>query len=159
MPVPNVKLSYGVVRRYTMAKQKPIVKLQTYGIHSQWESKSKDLPQIQKFTTDIPAEIDIEFGFIVNIKNARGAKVFYCIDHPGICDNQGRLRAPFTGEVHISNNDWDFYLGDTVWAPIEDKCGPWRMTLELDKRIIADKTFCVEIADDSLNFRKRFYIE
>ena len=91
-----------------MAKQKPVIKLQTYGIHSKWQSKAKALPQIKEFTTDIPAEIDIEFGLIVNIKNARGAKIFYCIDHPGIHDDAGKLRAPFTGEVHITNNDWDF---------------------------------------------------
>ncbi len=124
-----------------MAKQKPIIKMLTYGIHSQWQSKSKELPQVKEFTTDIPAQIDIEFGFIVNIKKARGSIIRYCIDHPGIHDDAGRLRSPFDGEVHVTNNDWSFYLGDTIWAPIADKCGPWRMTIELHDRIIADKTF------------------
>ena len=41
----------------------------------------------------------------------------------------------------MKTNDWDFYLGDTIWLPIEDKLGQWRMTLELDGEIIADKTF------------------
>ena len=91
-----------------MAKQKAIIKMQTYGIHSQWQSKAKELPKIKEFTTDIPAEIDIEFGFIVNIKNARGSKINYCIEHPGIHDQAGKLRAPFTGEIHITNNDWVF---------------------------------------------------
>lgn len=36
------------------------------------------------------------------------------------------------------------YLGDTLWEPLENKVGDWRMTLELDERIIADKTFVVE---------------
>ena len=124
-----------------MAKYKPVTKMQTYGIHSQWQSKSKHLPSIEKFTTDIPAEIDIEFGFIVNIKKARGAKIRFCIAHPGILDAEGNVRAPFTGEVHVTNNDWQFYLGDTVWSPIADKCGDWRMTIELDNKILADKTF------------------
>ena len=139
-----------------MAKQKPVIKLQTYGIHSKWQSKAKTLPQIKEFTTDIPAEIDIEFGLTVNIKNARGAKIFYCIDHPGICDDAGNVRASFTGEVHITNNDWDFYLGDTIWAPIEDKCGPWRMTIELNKKIVADKTFNISSDNSSSDFKKRF---
>ncbi|WP_028865682.1 DUF3859 domain-containing protein [Psychromonas aquimarina] len=124
-----------------MAKQKPVIKMLTYGIHSQWQSKSKELPQVKEFTTDIPAQIDIEFGFIVNIKKARGSKIRYCIDHPGILDDAGNLRAPFDGVVHVTNNDWSFYLGDTIWAPIADKCGQWRMTIELNDRIIADKTF------------------
>lgn len=139
-----------------MAKQKPVIKLQTYGIHSKWQSKSKVLPKIKEFTTDIPAEIDIEFGLIVNIKNARGGKIFYCIDHPGICDDAGKIRAPFTGEVHITNNDWDFYLGDTIWVPIDDKCGPWRMTIELNKQIIADKTFNISSDNSCSQFKNRF---
>ena len=139
-----------------MAKKKPVIKIRTYGIHSKWDSKSKELPKVQEFTTDIPARIDIEFGFIVNIKNARGNKVTFCIDHPGICDDAGNLRAPFTGDVHITNNDWSFYLGDTVWAPIADKCGPWRMTLELDGKVIADKTFNVSNEAPDTQVKKRF---
>ncbi len=134
-----------------MAKYKPVIKVQTYGIHSQWQSKSKELPTIKAFTTDIPAEIDIEFGFIVNIKKARGAKIRYCIEHPGILDDAGKVRAPFAGEMHVTNNDWDFYLGDTVWAPIADKCGPWRMTIELDDKILAEKTFNVFDGSTGMN--------
>ena len=126
-----------------MAKQKPIIKMQTYGIHSHWDAKSKALPKIKQFTTDIPAEIDIEFGFIINIKKARGSKIRYCINHPGLVDEQGNLRAAFTGEVHVTNNDWDFYLGDTIWAPISGKCGPWKMSIELGNSVIAEKTFNV----------------
>lgn len=128
-----------------MAKYKPVTKMQTYGIHSLWQSKSKHLPSIQKFTTDIPAEIDIEFGFIVNIKKARGAKIHFCIEHPGILDADGKVRAPFSGDVHVTNNDWDFYLGDTVWQPIADKCGAWCMTISLDGKVLADKTFNVAL--------------
>ncbi|MFT5806021.1 MAG: hypothetical protein ACI9LG_000265 [Moritella dasanensis] len=128
-----------------MAKYKPVTKMQTYGIHSQWQSKSKDLPSIQTFTTDIPAKIDIEFGFIVNIKKARGAKLQFCIAHPGILDVDGNVRAPFTGDVHVTNSDWNFYLGDTVWQPIADKCGDWRMTVSLDGKILADKTFNISL--------------
>ena len=51
---------------------------------------------------------------------------------------------PFDGEEYIRSNDWDFYLGDTLWEPLENKVGDWRMTLELDGKIIADKTFTVE---------------
>lgn len=139
-----------------MAKKRPEVKIRTYGIHSKWDAKSKILPKVKLFTTDIPAQIDIEFGLNINIKNARGNKIFYCIDHPGIHDDAGKLRAPFTGEVHVTNNDWDFYLGDTIWAPIDDKCGDWRMTIELNNKVIADKTFTIREDSGHSTIKKRF---
>lgn len=139
-----------------MAKKKPVIKIRTYGIHSTWDAKSKALPKIKQFTTDIPAEVDIEFGLNINIQNARGEKIFYCIDHPGVTDKAGNRPAAFTGEVHITNNNWDFYLGDTIWAPIEDKCGPWRMTIELNGQMIADKTFNVSSDNSDSTIKKRF---
>ena len=63
----------------TMAKNKPVVHLHSYGIFTTWDSESKKLPKIKEFTLDIPAEIDIEFGFTVNIKKAKGEKIRYCI--------------------------------------------------------------------------------
>ena len=127
-----------------MAKHKIITEILSYGIHSQWDAEDKALPKVQQFTTDIPAEIDIEFGYIVNIKKAKGKKMRYCIYHPDIPDEQGNIMLPFDGEEYVRSNDWDFYLGDTIWAPLNDKIGPWRMTLEIDNQLIADKTFNVE---------------
>jgi len=139
-----------------MPPKKPVVRIQSYGIYTTWQSKSKALPKIQKFTLDIPAQIDIEFGLTINLKSARGSKIFFTIDHPGILDDTGQARAPFTGEVHVTNNDWDFYLGDTIWAPIEDKCGDWRMTIEHKGAIIAEKTFTVTAEENNETFNKRF---
>jgi hypothetical protein len=99
-----------------MAKSKAIIRIDSYGIYSIWDSESKKLPKIQQFTLDIPAEIDMEFGFSVNIKKAKGEKIRYCIYHPNIIDADGEIMPPFDGELHIRNNDWDFYLGDTIWA-------------------------------------------
>lgn len=55
--------------------------------------------------------------------------------------------APFDGEEYVGSNDWDFYLGDTIWAPIENKLGIWRMTIELGGKVIAEKRFelCEEV--------------
>ncbi len=139
-----------------MAKKKPVILIRSYGIYSQWDSKSKRLPKIKEFTTEVPALIDIEFGLIINIKSARGNRLSYCIDHPGIYDDIGNVRASFTGVVHISNNDWSFYLGDTIWAPIADKCGHWRMTIELNGEVVADKTFNVSSDAQSSSLKKRF---
>ncbi|WP_044303909.1 DUF3859 domain-containing protein [Rhodopirellula sallentina] len=129
-----------------MAKRKTEVRLRTHGIYSKWESGSKDLPRLQEVTTDVPAVVDVEFGFVVNIKNAKNQELYFCIDHPGIRDDLGKRRAPFDGTVYVKTNDWDFYLGDTVWEPIADKIGEWRMWLELDGKVIAEKTFSLSSA-------------
>lgn len=130
-----------------MVKRKPIIKLDSYGIYRSWDPDSKDLPRIAEFTTTVPAEIDIEFGLVVNIKNAKNKQLEYCIDHPGILDEEGQVRAPFDGVVYVRSNDWNFYLGDTIWEPIDDKLGPWRMTLQLEGKLVAVKTFeVVELA-------------
>ncbi len=126
-----------------MAKPKPIITIQSYGIYSQWDSSSKELPQIQSFTTKVPAKLDIEFGFIINIKKAKGEKLHYCIYHPDITDSHGEIMAPFDGFEYVKDNDWQFYLGDTLWQPINNKIGEWRMVLQLQGQIIAEKTFTV----------------
>ena len=110
-------------------------------MHSKWESSSKELPRLIEATTEIPARVDIEFGFVVNIKGAKNQELEFCIDHPGILDSAGKRRSPFDGSVFVKSNDWNFYLGDTIWEPIDDKLGDWRMWLELDGQIIAEKTF------------------
>ena len=124
-----------------MAKRKIAIRMRSFGIYTHWDSHSKELPKILEFTTDIPAVIDIEFGFIVNIQGAKNQPLEYCIYHPDIPDDQGVVRPPFDGTVYAQTNDWDFYLGDTIWEPVENKLGPWRMTLELKGELIADKTF------------------
>jgi len=129
-----------------MAKQNPRVTVRTYGIYSKWNGGSKELPSFQEATTQIPAVVDIEFGLVVNIVGGKNLPLEYCIDHPGIRDEAGRLRSPFTGLEYVRTNDWDFYLGDTIWEPIDDKIGPWRMTLQLQGRTVADVTFDVHRA-------------
>ena len=103
------------------------------------DSKSKALPQIEQFTTNVIAKLDVEFGLIINIKKAKGEKLHFCIYHPDIPDSNGEIMPPFEGVEYIKENDWQFYLGDTLWEPIENKLGDWRMTLTLNNKIIADK--------------------
>lgn len=122
--------------------------MRSYGVYQQWDAESKELPRVVEFTTDIEAKIDVEFGFIVNIKGAKNKKLDYCIDHPGILDANGKPRPPFDGTVYVKSNDWQFYLGDTIWKPIEDKLGEWNMWLELDGKVVAEKTFHLFSAND-----------
>ena len=132
-----------------MARQNPHVRVRTYGIYSKWDSSSKDLPRFLESTKVVPAIVDIEFGLVVNVTGGKNLVMTYCIDHPGIRDEQGRRRRPFEGEVYVKSNDWDFYLGDTIWEPIEDKLGPWRMSLQLEGHDVADVTFDVVQSDPS----------
>ena len=126
-----------------MAKRSSAVEIISYGIYNTWDSKSKTLPKIQAFTTTIPAELDIEFGFIVKIQKAKGEQVRFCIYHPDITDEEGVIMPPFEGIEFVSDNDWEFYLGDTIWAPVSNKTGSWRMVLEMKGRVVAEKTFIV----------------
>lgn len=124
-----------------MAKQKPEVSIRSYGIYTQWDEAAKELPRITEFTTRVYAKVDVEFGMIVNIKRAKNQKLWYCIYHPGISDAEGATRPPFDGEVYVKTADWDFFLGDTIWEPIEDKLGEWRLVIELDGKKVAEQTF------------------
>jgi hypothetical protein len=124
-----------------MAKKKVEVTLKHWGIYTPWDKKSTALPELVKVTRNIPCELDIEFGYVVNIKKAKKKKLQYCIHHPGIPDEEGVPMAPFAGEEFIRNNDWDFFIGDTIWAPVENKQGPWRITLAIEGEIITDETF------------------
>ena len=140
-----------------MRKLKSNFTISSYGIYKLWDEKSKELPRIKSFTTDIPARLNIEFGFILKATKAKGKQLSYTIYHPDIPDEDGEVMPPFTGEVHVRNNDWDFYLGDTLWEPIENKMGDWRMVIELEGRIIAQKTFSVllEHGDAEMLFWKK----
>ena len=124
-----------------MAKPKVEVKFRTWGIYTQWDRSSKELPKVVEVTTSIPADVDIEFGFVVNIRGAKNEKLSYSIAHPGILDDNGNRRSPFTGSVYVKTNDWNFFLGDTIWEPITDKLGDWHLSLELNGGVVAEKTF------------------
>ncbi len=140
-----------------MSKLKSKFEISSFGIYEIWDEKSKNLPNIQDFTTRIPAQVDIEFGFILHAIKAKGKRLDWTIFHPDVLDKKGRVMPPFEGQVHVRNNDWEFYLGDTVWEPIQDKLGDWRMVIELDGKIIADKTFSVleEYGDGEIQFWKK----
>ena len=124
-----------------MAKPKIQYKLISYGIYDGWDRNSKSLPQIKDFRREVPARIGIEFGYVLNIKKAKGKLLSYCIEHPPFLDKHGEVAPPFPGEEYVRTNDWNFYLGDTVWEPVEDKIGRWRLITELEGRVLADETF------------------
>ncbi|MCL9781980.1 DUF3859 domain-containing protein [Vibrio sp. S4M6] len=144
-----------------MAKRSPNVEILSYGIYSTWDSKSKELPKIQEFTLTVPANEDIEFGFVVNIKKAKGQRIYYCINHPGVVGKKGQVLSPFDGEEHINSNNWDFYLGDTIQLlhpdGLESNFGEWHMSIQLNGKVIAEKKFNVVARDEGQFWKKRGY--
>jgi hypothetical protein len=140
-----------------MSKLKANFTISSYGIYKEWDEKSKQLPVINDFTTKIPALVDIEFGFILRVVKGKGLRLDWTIYHPNVADKNGQIMEPFCGDVYVRNNDWEFYLGDSLWEPIENKTGDWRMTIALDNKVIAEKTFSVlaEYADGEIQFWKR----
>lgn len=140
-----------------MSKLKAKFNISSFGIYQGWDEKSKQLPIIKEFTSKIPALLDIEFGFILRVLKGKGLRLDYTIYHPEITDKKGQIMEPFSGDVYVRNNDWEFYLGDTLWSPIENKTGDWRMVIEHDGKIIAQHTFSVleEYGDGEIQFWKK----
>ena len=103
--------------------------------------QTKELPKILEFTTEIPAKLDIEFGYILNIKKGRGEKITFQIEHPPFKDSDGNIEPPFVGDVFVRTSDYNFFLGDTIWAPVEDKKGIWTLSIFWQGKTIAAKKF------------------
>ncbi|MEG1615866.1 MAG: DUF3859 domain-containing protein [Bacteroidales bacterium] len=133
-----------------MAKKKIEVKMQSWGIYTQWERGSRELPKIIKFTDTVPSELDIEFGYVLHIKGAKGEEVEFVMKHPPFTDEHGNVRPDFEGSHFINSNDWKFFLGDTIWAPVEDKCGTWELITSLQGKEIARKTFQIVMPEELL---------
>jgi len=123
-----------------MAKKKPEVTLHSHGLYDGWNRETKELPSLVKITTEIDAKLEVEFGYILRIRNARNSKITFRIEHPPFKDADGETAPPFVGELYVKTNDFRFFLGDTVWAPVEDKRGPWRLITWLDGEKVADQT-------------------
>lgn len=126
-----------------MTKKKLEIKIESFGIYSKWDKNSKSLPKILKFTEKIPAKVDTEFGYILNIRGGKGKKVDFIIDHPPFIDKYGNITPSFTGEVHINSNDYRIYLGDYIWEPENDKLGQWKIEAFINEKLIASKIFTI----------------
>jgi len=124
-----------------MAKRRPTFKIYSYGEYEIWDRESKSIPRILEFKTEITARIGTEFGYVLHIKNGKGEKLEFRIDHPPFTDEDGNVRPPFTGEQFIRTNDFEFYLGDCIWEPLEDKLGKWEITTFYKGEVVAHKIF------------------
>lgn len=123
-----------------MAKKKIDVKIYSYGEYETWDRNSKEIPKLKSITLTVKAELGTEFGYVLHIKKAKGSLLRFCIDHPPFCDENGQTMAPFVGELYINTNDYRFFLGDCIWAPLEDKLGAWKLSTWIDDQLVAEKT-------------------
>lgn len=127
-----------------MGKKDITYNIVSYGRYSKWERDSKDIPKIMEFTDTVKAEVDNEFGFVLNIKKGKGKRLDFLIDHPDFIDQKtGKIIEPFEGEYYIGSNDFDFFIGDCIWEPAHDKTGDWYIAVFYEKKVIAEKTFKV----------------
>ncbi len=123
-----------------MAKKKIDVKIYSYGEYETWDRNSKEIPKLKSITPTVQAELGTEFGYVLHIKKAKGLLLRFCIDHPPFGDENGQTMAPFVGELFINTNDYRFFLGDCIWAPLEDKMGAWKLSTWIDDQLVAEKT-------------------
>lgn len=131
---------------YTFAPMKkknnrPIeIDLINYGRYSEWDRDNESLPKFIELTDTVEAALGVEFGMIVEIRKARGRYLQFEIDHPPFKDQDGNIEPPFTGTFRVKHNPFHFFLGDTVWDPIEDKRGYWKLSILLDDKMLLSKT-------------------
>ncbi|MDA3929967.1 MAG: DUF3859 domain-containing protein [Prolixibacteraceae bacterium] len=127
-----------------MAKKKIEVELYSYGEYSQWDRESSSIPKLINITNEIESELGTEFGYVLRIKKAKGKRNDFRIDHPAFKGEDGKVMDSFTGQVIINSNNYEFFLGDCIWAPLDDKLGVWTMTSKIDGEIIAVKSLLLK---------------
>jgi len=123
-----------------MPKKRIGVSMHSHGLYDGWNRDSKNLPTLVKMTAEIEAALEVEFGYILRVRNARNSKITFRIEHPPFKGDNGEIAPPFEGELYVKTNDFRFFLGDTVWDPVADKRGEWRLITWLDGEKVADKT-------------------
>ena len=132
-----------------MAKRKPVHRVLSQGIHDRFEKGGAGLPRLLEPTLRVEAAVGREFGFVLHLERAKGMRVLWEIDHPGVPDAAdprgvgGPALPPFRGSEFVPTPVWDFYLGDALWEPLERMVGPWRLSVTLDGKLLHRAEFLV----------------
>lgn len=122
-------------------KNRPLeIELINYGRYSEWDGENSNLPKFIELTDQIETQLGVEFGMIVEIRKARGRYLDFEIDHPPFKDADGNTEPVFRDTFRVKHNPFQFFLGDTVWAPIEDKKGYWKLSILLENEVLITKT-------------------
>ena len=62
-------------------KPQPRTEVVSYGKYTKWDRESKKLPELVDLTTEVQAEIGVEFGMIIEIFQAKGRFLDFVIEH------------------------------------------------------------------------------
>ncbi len=120
-------------------KPLPEVEIINYGRYARWNRDEKKLPEFVELTDTLEAELDVEFGMIVEIRKAKGRYLDFTINHPSFTDQEGNIEPPFEGTFRVKQNPYRFFLGDTIWEPVDNKKGEWELIISIDETILARK--------------------
>lgn len=124
-----------------MKKRKPEFEIYSYGRYSEWNRESKEIPKILEIGTELKVDIGTEFGYVLKIRKGKGETITFKIDHPPFKNEKGEIAPPFIGEAFIASNTYDFFLGDCIWEPLNDKLGKWELTTYYQGKKVAFKSF------------------
>lgn len=116
------------------------IEIINFGLYSAWDRDNSKLPEFIELTNEIKAEIGVEFGMMVEIRKARGRYLDFRIDHPSFLDESGEIAEPFTGTFRVKHNPFQFFLGDTIWEPVEDKRGEWKLSIYYEEKLLVSKS-------------------
>lgn len=111
-----------------------------YGEYAPWDRESSALPHFIRLTHEVEAALGVEFGMIVEIRKARGRYLDFLIEHPPFTDGSGETEPPFQGTFRVKHNPFQFFLGDSIWAPVHDKLGDWKLSILLEDQVLISKT-------------------
>lgn len=126
-----------------MPKQKPNITIEKFGRFTTWDKTSREMPRLIKYTTEIEAVDGNEFGIVINVDYLKGEVLEFTIKHPPIKDEKGNLLPQFKGELHVNSKHTQFFVGDGIWLPVEDKIGAWEITIFYKNEKVANKKFDV----------------
>ena len=121
----------------------PEIEIISYGIYSKWDRASSALPEFQELTDQIKAEVDIEFGMIVEIRKSKGTYLSWRIDHPPFKGENGKVLPAFEDSFRVKQNPYRFFLGDTLWEPLIDMLGEWKLSIYYEDELLISKTLFI----------------
>lgn len=126
-----------------MPRRIPKISIANYGRYSTWDKRSRELPKLIKYTSTIEAVDGNEFGIIIDVDNLKGKVLNFIIKHPPILDDDGNLLPYFKGDLHVKTNHTQFFVGDGIWLPIENKLGEWEVVILYEKKEVVSQKFMI----------------
>lgn len=126
-----------------MPRRKPLITMANYGRYTTWNKTSRELPKILEYTNTVEAIEGCEFGVIVDVKDAKGKVLDFMIKHPPIKNEKGNLLPQFKGQLHVKSHNTQFFVGDGLWLPLEDKIGTWEVIISMGDKQWVSKQFNV----------------